>query len=271
MVLSTRSVRPDNPRRRLKRFMQEGYQAMLGHPAVVVSNNSHAGARDYAEWLGIDPATIEVVYNGIDFDLLARSVDPRRTREVREELGIAADAPVIGSAFRMSEEKRPLLWSTRRQPSRRQPRAHFIVYGDGPMRADMQERCARLGIADRPHSAGRQDDIGSCYKAMNVVLLTSRHEGLPNVLLEAQSLGVPVVAPDVGGVAETISHGITGWAVRCSEPSSLPDALAEHVDRCLTGRGWMANARVEAPSFVRRRFSMEAMVKRTLDFYGIGH
>lgn len=271
VVLSTRSVRPDNPRRRLKRFMQEGYQAVLGHPAVVLSNNSHAGARDYAEWLGIDPASIEVVYNGIDFDQLARSVDPRRARDVREELGIAADAPVIGSAFRMSEEKRPLLWvDTAAAIVQRQPRAHFIVYGDGPLRADMRERAARLGIADRLHLPGQQDNIGSCYKAMNVVLLTSRHEGLPNVLLEAQSLGVPVVAPDVGGVAETISHGITGWAVRCSEPSSLTGALANHVDRCLTGPSWMANARIEAPSFVRQRFSMATMVQRTLDVYGIG-
>ena len=48
---------------------------------------------------------------------------------------------------------------------------------------------------------------------MDVVLLTSRHEGLPNVLLEAQSLGIPVVAPDVGGVGETIWRGVTGWAV----------------------------------------------------------
>ena len=53
---------------------------------------------------------------------------------------------------------------------------------------------------------------------MDVVLLTSRHEGLPNVLLEAQSLGVPVVAPDVGGTGETIANGVTGWAVRHAEP-----------------------------------------------------
>jgi glycosyltransferase involved in cell wall biosynthesis/tetratricopeptide (TPR) repeat protein len=270
IVLGTRSVRPDNPRRRLKRFMQEGYQAVLGHPAVVLSNNSQAGAEDYADWLGIDPAVIKVVYNGIDFDQIAQSVDPRRTREVRESLGIASDAPVIGSAFRMSEEKRPLLWvETAAAIHRLQPKAHFIVYGDGPMRVDMQDHAARLGIADRLHLPGRQDDIGSCYKAMDVVLLTSRHEGLPNVLLEAQSLGVPVVAPDVGGVGETIVNGVTGWAVCHAEPLTLAATLAEHVDRCLTEPGWMAHARTQAPPFVRKRFGMEAMVQRTLEVYGI--
>jgi hypothetical protein len=64
IVLCCRSVRPDNPRRRLRRFMKEAYQAVLGHPSVVLSNNSRAGANDYADWLGIDPASVEVVYNG---------------------------------------------------------------------------------------------------------------------------------------------------------------------------------------------------------------
>ncbi|WP_305186372.1 tetratricopeptide repeat protein [Reyranella sp.] len=270
VVLSTRSVRPDNPRRRLKRFMQEGYQSVIGHPTVTLCNNSRAGAEDYADWLGIDPATIEVVHNGIDFEQLAQCVDPTRAPALRQSLGVPPDAPLIGSAFRMSEEKRPLLWvEVAAEIARRQPRAHFLVFGDGPMRADMLTHAARLGIADRLHLPGREDDIGSCYKAMDVVLLTSRHEGLPNVLLEAQSLGVPVVAPDVGGVAETIWPGVTGWAVRDAAPHLLAPALAEHVVRCLTEPGWMTKAQAEAPSFVRERFSMTAMMRRTLDVYGL--
>src|SRR5262249_36484138 len=80
VVLGCRSVRPDNPRRRLRRFMKEAYQAVLGHPSVVLSNNSRAGAEDYADWLEIDPARIEVVHNGIDFDRLRSSVNPEETQ-----------------------------------------------------------------------------------------------------------------------------------------------------------------------------------------------
>lgn len=270
IVLNTRSVRPDNPRRRLKRFMQEGYQAVIGHPTIILCNNSRAGAEDYADWLGIDSATIEVVHNGIDFEQLAQSVDPARALGLRQKLGVPENASIVGSAFRMSEEKRPLLWvEVAAEISRRQPHAHFVVFGDGPMRADMLGHAARFGIADRLHLPGREDDIGSCYKAMNVVLLTSRHEGLPNVLLEAQSLGVPVVAPDVGGVAETIWHGVTGWAVPDAAPHLLAHALAEHVVQCLREPGWMTKAQAEAPSFVRERFSMTTMMRRTLDVYGL--
>jgi glycosyltransferase involved in cell wall biosynthesis/tetratricopeptide (TPR) repeat protein len=266
IVLSARSVRPDNPRRRLKRFMREAYQAVLGHRSIVLCNNSRAGADDYADWLGIDPASVEVIYNGIDLDRLAQSVDLERAHGLRQSLGMPRDAPLVGSAFRMSEEKRPLLWvETAAAVAQQDPRAHFVVYGDGPMRADMATRAGQLGIGDRLHLPGPQESLGSCYKAMDVLILTSRHEGLPNVLLEAQSLGVPVVAPDVGGIAETVWQGVTGWAVKEADAP----ALAERVLHCLRDHPWTARARLEGPGFVQRRFGMAAMLQRTLDVYGL--
>ncbi len=266
IVLGTRSVRPDNPRRRLKRFMQAGYRSVLGHPSVILSNNSRAGANDYADWLGVDPSAIEVVYNGIDFEQLSRTVTPARVAETRAILGIPTGAPVVGSAFRMSEEKRPLLWvEAAAEVARQDARVHFIVYGDGPMRVDMMHLARSRGIADRLHLPGPEDDIASRYKAMDVVMLTSRHEGLPNVLLEAQSLGIPVVAPDVGGVSETVWQGVTGFAVPNAEASSL----AQHVLLCLRDKAWLGRAQTEGPAFVRERFGIPAMLRRTLEVYRI--
>lgn len=266
IVLGARSLRPDNPRRRLKRHMRDAYRAILGHPAVILTSNSRAGAADYADWLGIDARAIAVVHNGIDFDSLAARVDARRSRGLRDAIGVPAAAPLVGSAFRMSEEKRPLLWvEAAAEVHRRAPEAHFVVYGDGPMRADMLARARELGIADRLHLPGPVDEIGSCYTAMDVVMLTSRHEGLPNVLLEAQSLGVPVVAPDVGGVAEAMWPGVTGWAVADADGP----ALAEHVVKCLRDSAWTATARARGPIFVREQFGIPAMLARTLEIYGM--
>lgn len=266
IILAARSVRPDNPRRRLKRFMREGYRAVLGHTSVVLSNNSLAGARDYAEWLAIDPASVEVIYNGIDFEQLAETVDHDRVRQARETLGIPHDATVVGSAFRMSEEKRPLLWvEAAAEVARHDDRAHFVVYGDGPMRSDMLDLARQRGIADRLHLPGPEDDIASCYKAMDVVMLTSRHEGLPNVLLEAQSLGIPVVAPDVGGVGEAMLSGVTGWAVADADAAGL----ADRVCFCLRNQDWAGRARAQAPTFVRERFGIPVMLRRTLEVYGL--
>jgi glycosyltransferase involved in cell wall biosynthesis len=266
IVLCARSVRPDNPRRRLKRFMHQAYKAALGHPSVVLSNNSRAGANDYAEWLGIDPASVEVVYNGIDFDKLEQSVDVVATRRVREELGIPETAPIVGSAFRMSEEKRPTLWvEVAGAVAKQHPRVHFIVCGDGPERRDMMELATKLGIGDRFHLPGPQSNIASWYRAMDVVLLTSRHEGLPNVLLEAQCLGLPVVAPDVGGMSETVWQGVTGWTIKKADAAML----ADRVLYCLSDAQWAERARASAPSFVKERFGMNAMLGRTLETYGL--
>jgi glycosyltransferase involved in cell wall biosynthesis/tetratricopeptide (TPR) repeat protein len=265
IVLSARSVRPDNPRRRLKRFMQDGYRAVLGHRSVVLSNNSRAGANDYADWLGIDPASIEVIYNGIDFHHLARRVDISHARQERSRLGIPADAPVLASAFRMSEEKRPLLWvEVAAEVARQEKRAHFVVYGDGPLRRDMLDLAKHRGIANRLHLPGARDDIASCYMAMDVVMLTSRHEGLPNALLEAQSLGIPVVAPDVGGVGEAVWQGVTGWAVAPADAASM----ANRVLFCLHDRMWTNHAHDQGPGFVREHFGIPALVRRTLEVYG---
>ncbi|MGD9883739.1 tetratricopeptide repeat protein [Reyranella sp.] len=266
IILCCRSVRPDNPRRRLRRFMREAYRAVLEHPAVVLSNNSRAGANDYAEWLGLAPERVEVVYNGIDFDRLDSAVDSEETARARQALGIPPGAPVLGGIYRMSEEKRPLLWlDVAAAVARQNDAAHFVVCGDGPMRDEMRSHAAALGIADRVHLPGPQSNIGSWYRMMDVVLLTSRHEGLPNVLLEAQALGVPVVAPDVGGMSEVVEQGVTGWTIGDADAVRL----AERVLHCLTDRDWRQVAAERAPHFVRNRFGVETMLRRNLEVYGM--
>ena len=264
IVLCCRSVHPDNPRRRLRRFMNEAYRAVLDHPSVVMSNNSRAGADDYAEWLDMAPERIEVVYNGVDFDRLRSS--PEEAEAARRQLGIPGGAPVLGGVFRMSEEKRPLLWlDVAAAVARQDETVHFVICGDGPMRDEMLKHAAALGIADRVHMPGAQSNIGSWYRLMGVVMLTSRHEGLPNVLLEAQSLGIPVVAPDVGGMSEVVEQGITGWTIRDADAESL----AERVVHCLSNQDWRRLAVERAPVFVRERFGIPTMLRRNLEVYGI--
>lgn len=266
IILCCRSVRPDNPWRRLRRFMQEGYKAVLDHPSVILSNNSRAGADSYAEWLDIDTKSIEVVYNGIDFDRLANNAKLEETAQACADLGIPDGAPVLGGVFRMSEEKRPLLWlEVASLVAKAKPDAHFVICGDGPMRDKMNEFTREQGLADRVHLAGARSNIGSWYRLMDVVMLTSRHEGLPNVLLEAQSLGIPVVAPDVGGMAEVVEQGVTGWTIK----NATAEMLAERVLHCLSDQDWRRIAIERAPRFIRERFGIETMLRRNLEVYGI--
>jgi glycosyltransferase involved in cell wall biosynthesis len=112
---------------------------------------------------------------------------------------------------------------------------------------------------------GNQPNIVDWYHLMDVVLLTSRHEGLPNVLLEAASLGIPVVVPKVGGAPEVLIDGVTGYAV----PNADAAALAARILNCLDNVNWRTEARERAPRFVRETFSIPTMVKRTLEEYGL--
>ena len=267
IILGARSVRPDNPRRRLRRWMRSAYADALCDPRVVMINNSQAGANDYSDWLDLKPDSIKVVHNGIDFDALAASVDRAEVVNIRAQLGIPAGAPVLGGVFRMSEEKRPLLFiETAAIVARLQRDLHVVVCGDGPMAREMRERASELGFADRLHLPGNKSDISNWLSLMDVVLLTSRHEGLPNVLIEAQGFGIPVVVPAVGGAPEVLDHGKTGFAV----PQADAASLADRVNFCFANKAWYAKARKLAPRFVRAEFSISSMVAKTLEIYACG-
>jgi glycosyltransferase involved in cell wall biosynthesis/cytochrome c-type biogenesis protein CcmH/NrfG len=265
IILSTRSMRPDNPYRRSRRYMQRGYMAVMQLPSVMMLSNSRAGAEDYEDWLRLQPGKVGVVYNGLDFDLLLRAADNSDTEKYRKLYKIPENAPVIGGVFRMSEEKRPLLWiETAAEISKRLPNAHFVIAGDGPMRVEMQELAQKLGFLERLHLPG-QVSVPSWFQLMDVLLLTSRMEGLSNALLEAQSFGIPIVAPDVGGCAETIEQGVTGFVVENATALSL----AVKVVFILADHAWVNLAKVAAVEHVKKKFSVDAMIDSTIRAYGL--
>jgi glycosyltransferase involved in cell wall biosynthesis/Tfp pilus assembly protein PilF len=263
ILLSTRSMRPDNPRRRLKRFMQVAYQEVLKLPNVSMLNNSKAGARDYEDWLGLPSGSIDVIYNGIDFEALSQKADPAESARLRKEMGIPKSSPVIGGVFRMSEEKRPLLWvETAALVAKANPSVHFVIAGDGPMYEQVQAKANELGFGDRMHLPGHVN-VSPWFLMMDALLLSSRMEGMPNVLLEAQYLGIPVVAPNVGGCPEVVDQGRTGWVV----DGATAETLSERLNWMLANPEWMRKAGKRATIFAKAGFSIETMIKRTLDMY----
>jgi len=263
IVLSTRNVAPNNFAL-FQPYMREAYRALAGRPNVCLLNNSEAGARDYERWLGLPRGTFRVVRNGFDFTGLEVGEKREGAREFRTRLGIPLEVPLVGSVLRFYEEKRPLLWvEVAARVAERRPDVRFLMVGDGPLREEARWRALGYGLGDRMVMPGNEKDVAVAIAAMDVFLLTSRLEGFPNVLIEAQALGVPVITTDAGGAAETLIQGRTGYAVR---PHSV-DLLADAVLQALGDRPWREAARQAAQKFVRERFSMSEMVDRTLDAY----
>jgi glycosyltransferase involved in cell wall biosynthesis len=113
------------------------------------------------------------------------------------------------------------------------PDARLLLVGDGPGMPALRRRAAELGVAGRVVFAGARDDMPDVLRASDLVLLPSRIEALPTVLVEAAACGVPAVATRVGGVPEVVADGETGWLFA---PPPGPDATARAVRAALDVR-----------------------------------
>jgi len=246
--------------------MRALYRLLLTFPNVTIMNNSRAGAVDYEDWLGLKKGTVRVIHNGFDFSTFPAQDEIRNKKiDFRSRFDLPHEALVVGTVMRFSVEKRPLLWLEIAAAVRRKlPSAHFLIVGDGPLRSEMEARAAQEDLRNRVHFAGHQKDALAAISSMDLFLLTSREEGLPNVLVEAQALGVPVVTTNAGGAAETVNHGVTGWVLERDDSYYAADVLV----KLMQDQVWLSRAREAGPVFVRGAFGVDRMLDETIAAYG---
>jgi glycosyltransferase involved in cell wall biosynthesis len=166
----------------------------------------------------------EVVVHGIDLAEVSRARDERA--RVRRELGVADDEVLIGTVANYREQKGyPELLEAARTVLDAVPNARFVAVGQGPLEAEIVDLHRRLGLGDRFVLLGYREDPERVLAACDVFVLASRYEGYPIALMEALSLGLPVVATAVGGVAQAVSDGENGLLVPPRRPGDLAGAL----------------------------------------------
>jgi glycosyltransferase involved in cell wall biosynthesis len=267
IIMSSRNVNPTNFGY-YQPYMRPAYQALADFPHIRFINNSEAGMRDYQNWLGLSDEVFRVVRNGVKLHHLKRALE-NDVQQFRTHLGIPIDAPVVGSIFRFWPEKRPLLWlECIAKVLQLIPHAHFILVGEGPMRKDMDSFLAKHNELSRHlHFIPPTNAINLPLAAMQVFLLTSRFEGTPNVILEAQWLGVPVVALNAGGTAEAIKDGVTGLVCQ----SDNPEEIGRLIVTILSDIQWQRRVREMGPQFIRERFGYDRMIAETMELYGYSY
>jgi glycosyltransferase involved in cell wall biosynthesis len=246
-------------------FLWEGLRRMSANPAVAILNNSAVGAAGYERWLRLPPKTIRLLYNGY---MPGHACTPSGgdVARLRAQFGWSPGVPVVGTVMRFVEQKDPDLWlETAAEIAKARSDVRFLLAGYGELHGRLVRRIASLGLVDRVAMPGPVTDAGLIYAALDVILLTSRNEGVPNVLIEAQAAGRPIVAADVGGVSEAVSQDRTGRIVRERSPQRLAEAVVDMLD----DPGWAARARTEGPAFVASRFGLDLMVAETLETYGL--
>ncbi len=247
-------------------YMRECYRWLARRPEVTLINNSSAGARAYEHWLGLERDSIRVLHNGFDFDPSVLGRHRASRASFRDHHGLTDVAPVLGTVFRMSEEKRPLLWlEIAARVRARIPDVRFLMVGDGPLRTSVEARAQQPDLQGAVILTGHHRHPLAAIAAMDLFLLTSRAEGLPNVLVEAQAMGVPVVTMNVGGASETLSDQSTGWLLADDDPEDAARLIAT----LLSDRQRLALASSAAPVFVKNAFGIERMLDETLAVYAM--
>jgi glycosyltransferase involved in cell wall biosynthesis len=263
IVLASRNVTPMNFTY-YQDYMQPAYRAMASLECVRFLNNSEAGAVDYTQWLGLPRERFAVVRNGVDLGYLKR-VDDKAISEYRQSLGIPENAQVVGSIFRFWAEKRPMLWlKTAALVAKQYPDVHFLVIGEGPMRREMEAFINHNRLKGRVHLPGARPEVATPLSAMNIFVLTSEFEGTPNVVLEAQWLGLQIVSTDAGGAREAFVHRETGLLAT----TATAEDVSGLVIQCLATQAMRTEATTKGPAFVEREFGVNRMIQETLALYG---
>jgi glycosyltransferase involved in cell wall biosynthesis len=170
------------------------------------------------------PERFEVVPLGFDLTSFLRAEDQRG--RLRAELGLPAGTPTIGIVARLVPIKaHERFFEMAALVAGRVPEARFLVVGDGERRAELEAMAVRLGLAERTHFLGWRGDLDVIYADLDVVALTSKNEGSPVALIEAMAAARPVVAADVGGVADVVDSGRTGIVVEPGEAAAMASAI----------------------------------------------
>lgn len=228
-----------------------------------------AVSRDLEQWLiqsvGVEPQRVSQIYNGVDAEKFApgasAAVPPRSWAKNNGMV-------IVGTVGRLTpvKDQHSLLQAMAGLRSSRPElfaRLRLVIAGDGPLMPALRESRDGLGLQDAVWLAGNRDDVADLLRLMDIFVLPSLAEGISNTLLEAQSVGLPVIATRVGGNVELVEEGVNGRLVPVSAPDALGDVLAELASDPVTRRRLGENARRR----VREGFTWDRTVQAYRQLY----
>lgn len=261
IAMSARNMQPQKRERGAQLDDRPLFKALCDLPNVKLTANSYAGARDYEEWLDQPSMSVTVLNNGLDFSRFANVVPAAERRDPNQPRRVN-----LTGVFRFAVNKRPLLWLE--TAARLQRAGNYDIrprmVGVGPLYDQVKSHAQTLGLEHFELDGGLVDPA-DIYRDADVVLLMSRIEGTPNVLLEAQAMGIAAAGCDVGGVREAVlNEGDAAGLVMPEEitPEEAAQSIGDWLPKALAGS---PDARI---SFIKENFSLDALGSRALAAYG---
>jgi glycosyltransferase involved in cell wall biosynthesis len=209
------------------------------------------------------PATrTATIHNGIDCSVCRPR--PEKREEARRRWEAPIGAFVIGGIGRLTHQKNfKLFLEVAAIVLQKHPNAYFIIAGTGEEEAELRAHATQLGIAARVRFAGFVTDMSTLYPALDLLLLTSRYEGLPITILEAMAAGVPIVASRLDGIAEVLTDGRDAALVPPGRAIQFIERINELIEKAELSRSYSRNALAK----VRERYSAEQMTRNVEAIY----
>ncbi|MFH1783743.1 MAG: glycosyltransferase family 4 protein [bacterium] len=202
------------------------------------------------------------LYSGIEVEKF--SGFRANTNEEKKKRNIPQGAPVIGTVTRLDPVKgNQYLISSLSEVVKFFPALKVIIVGGGSEKEKLKRYAIELGLSGNVVFIGLCDDIRPVVSTFDVFVLSSVNEGMGRCLLEAQALGIPVVATNVGGIPEVVRDGLTGILV----PARDPKAMAEAIIKLLKDKSLREKMSEAARKWVGYRFNIESMVEKISDLY----
>lgn len=226
-------------------------------PDLVITTGE-AIRKEMIETNGYDPGRIVSIPTGVDTGRYR--FNPSARDAIRRELGIPEAAPLIGIVAVLRSWKGHLdFLDAAARVLKEEPLSRFLIVGEGPQRDRIRAAIQRLGLEARVWMLGHREDVPEVLSAMDLFALPSfGHEGVPQAVLQALSVGLPVVASRTGSIPEVIHDGQTGALV----PPRQPDLLASAILRLIRNREEGRLLALNGRAFVQQHFSLEAMLER---------
>lgn len=173
----------------------------------------------------------QVVVVSLGLDLAPLVAAPALRGELRRELGLAPETPLVGIVARLVPIKaHETFLDAARAIAPVRPDIVFLVVGDGERRAELEAAVSAAGLASRVRFLGWRADLARLYADLDVVVLTSKNEGLPVALIEAMAASRPVVSTRAGGVEDVVTDGETGVVVEIGDVPAVARAVVDLIE-----------------------------------------
>lgn len=209
----------------------------------------------------LSPARVISIPTGVD---LERFHPQPPDESLRKNLGVGSQGPLVGAVtFLRPEKGMEVLIETVRLLKNTLPTLQCLIIGDGGEKLTLMARIRELGLEHCVHMVGFRQDIPALLSVLDVVVIPSFEEGIPQSLTQALAMERPVVASAVGGIPEVVEDNVTGLLV----PPRNPAMLAEKISFILNNPSTGARMGKAGRQVIQERYSLESMLTRTENVY----